>query len=175
MAFRDEFLARFRWIEGHADMLGLLADGGFLKAAIEALTQPFAEHGVTKVAAVEARGFVLGGGVALELGAGFVPVRKQGSIHPGAKAERPTGADWRGQENVLRVQRAALAPQDVVLVVDDWAETGRQAKVVRSLIAECGAAYAGLSLLVDQLPDEVRRALRPVRAVVRADELPQSS
>ncbi|HEY3050668.1 MAG TPA: phosphoribosyltransferase family protein [Gaiellaceae bacterium] len=172
MAFRDEFLRHFRWIEGHADIVGLFADAELLAGAIDALAEPFAREGVTKVAGIEARAFILGGGVARSLGAGFVAVRKQGSIHPGAKAERTTAPDWRGYENVLRVQRETLGRDDKILLVDDWAETGSQAIAARALIEDCGATYAGLSLLVDQLSDDVRRSLVPVRAVVRAEELP---
>ena len=173
-AFKDDFLARFRWIDGHADMLGLLVDGAFLSGAIDALTAPFRDRGVTKVSAVEARGFPLGAGVALQLGVGFVAVRKSGSIHPGAKAERTTDTDWRGQRNLLQVQRSALGPDDLVLLVDDWAEIGSQAIAAKALIEECGAAYAGLSLLVDQLPGDKRDALAPVHAVVLREELPPS-
>ena len=172
MAFSNEFLRRFRWIDGHADMLGLLADGAFLAGAIESLAEPFDGVGVTKVAAVEARGFVLGGGVAARLGVGFVAIRKEGSIHPGEKAELRTQPDWRGREHVLRVQRAALDPDDSVLLVDDWAETGSQALAAKLLIQECGASFAGLALLVDQLSAESREALAPVRAVVGAEQLP---
>jgi adenine phosphoribosyltransferase len=172
MAFRDDLLARFRWIEGHADILGLFADGALLTGAVDALAKPFEGQGVTKVAAVEARGFVLGGGVALRLGAGFVAIRKPGSIHPGAKVERTTSSDWRGRETPLRVQRDALSRNDLVLLVDDWAETGSQATAAKSLIEDCGTSYAGLSLLVDELSDSARTALSPVSAVVRADELP---
>jgi adenine phosphoribosyltransferase len=172
MAFRDEFLRRFRWIEGHADIVGLFADAALLAGAIDALSEPFAHEGITKVAAVEARGFIIGSGVARRLGAGFVAVRKQGSLHPGAKAERTTAPDWRGHANVLRIQREALGRADKVLLVDDWAETGSQAMAARALIEDCGATYAGLSLLVDQLPDVVRSRLVPVHAVVRAAELP---
>lgn len=175
MSFKEVFLARFRWIGGHADMLGLFVDGVFLAEAVRALAEPFRGLGVTKVAAVEARGFVLGAGVALELSAGFVGIRKGGSIHPGARAERTTQPDWRGHEHLLRVQRAALDPRDAVLLVDDWGEVGSQATAAKELIEECGASYTGLSLLVDQLPDDVRGALKPVRAVVRADELPPSA
>jgi adenine phosphoribosyltransferase len=170
--FKDEFLARFRWIDGHADMLGLFTDGPFLSRAVEALAAPFRERGITKVAAVEARGFVLATGVALELGAGFVAIRKSGSIHPGAKAERTTEPDWRGQRNVLRLQRDALGSSDLVLLVDDWAETGSQASAAKALIEECGASYAGLSLLIDELPDTRREELAPMHAVVSGDELP---
>jgi adenine phosphoribosyltransferase len=173
-AFKDDFLGRFRWIDGHADMLGLLVDGAFLSGAIEALAAPFGDCGITKVSAVEARGFPLGAGVALQLGVGFVAVRKDGSIHPGAKAVRTTDADWRGQRNVLRVQRSAISPDDLVLLVDDWAETGSQAITAKALIEECRASYAGLSLLVDELPAETREALAPVHAVVLGEDLPPS-
>jgi adenine phosphoribosyltransferase len=174
MPFQDDFLARFRWIDGHADILGLLADGEFLSGAVRALAEPFESERITKVAAVEARGFILGAGVALSLGVGLVPIRKPGSIHPGSKAERVTSADWRGQESTLRLQRSALEADDSVLLVDDWAETGSQANASKTLIEDSGASYAGLSLLVDQLPHGARVALAPVHAVVRADELPPS-
>ena len=174
MAFKEDFLGRFRWIDGHADMLGLLTDGSFLGGAVRELVDPFQAGGITKVAAVEARGFVLGAGVALELGAGFVGIRKSGSIHPGTKVERTTEPDWRGQRSVLRLQRASLGPDDNVLLVDDWAETGSQAAAAKALIEDCGAAYSGLSLLVDELQDDVRDALAPVYAVVSGPELPPS-
>lgn len=170
--FRELLLARFRWIGGHADVTGLLADADVLAASVEELARPFAGTGVTKVAAVEARGFALGAPVALALGAGFVAIRKPGSVHPGVKAEVTSAADWRGRTTTFRVQRHVLGPGDRVLLVDDWAETGSQAAAARALVEACGATYAGLSLLVDQLADASRTALQPVRAVVRADELP---
>ena len=110
--------------------------------------------------------------VALELGVGFVAVRKPGAIHPGVKAERMAGPDWRKRPVRLQVQRSALSANDSVLVVDDWAETGSHATATRDLIVDCGASYAGISLLVDQLEDEDRTALTPVAAVVRSSDLP---
>jgi adenine phosphoribosyltransferase len=164
--FAEELLSRFRWIGGHADVLGLLADAGFLADAVAALAEPFENEGVTKVAGVEARGFVFGSAVALRLGAGFVPVRKPGSIHPGPKAIHISDPDWRGRSLAYELQRAAVTGGDRVLLVDDWAETGNQALAARALVEECGGAWAGVSLLVDQLQDEVRGRLAPVRAVV---------
>src|SRR6266496_1407250 len=76
---------------------------------------------------------------------------------------------------ILELQRAALTDEDRVLLVDDWAERGSQALAARDLIADCGAGYVGLSLLVDQLPDEIRERLRPVAAVVTHAELPPST
>ena len=170
--FRADFLARFRWIGGHADVLGLFGDGAFRPGAGQALAEPFADAGATKVAAVEARGFVLGTAVAVAAGLGFVPIRKAGAVHPGPKATSRSEPDWRGKRQELSVQRAALAASDRVLLVDDWAERGSQALAARALIEDCGAVYAGLSLLVDQLPDEVRAQLAPVAAVVSHTELP---
>ena len=170
--FAEELLSRFRWIGGHADVLGLLSDAGFLTRSVEALAEPFEDSGVTKVAGVEARGFVFGTAVATRLAAGFVPVRKPGSVHPGPKAVHTSEPDWRGNRIALELQRAALTGDDGVLLVDDWAETGSQALAARSLIKECDAAWVGLSLLVDQLQDDIRARIAPVRAVVRSEQLP---
>jgi adenine phosphoribosyltransferase len=172
MSFRELFLQRFEWIGGHADILGLLADRALLAGATQALAAPFASAGITKVAAVEARGFVLGAAVAQELEAGFVAIRKAGAVHPGPKAVRRTAPDWRGNTTELLLQRAALDPSDRVLLVDDWIETGSQALASRALIEECGATYGGLSVLVDQAGPDARDALLPLAAVVAHDELP---
>jgi adenine phosphoribosyltransferase len=167
----DELVANLRHFDGHSDTLGLFADAGFLARAGEGLAAPFRDAHVQKVVGIEARGFVLATAVALELGAGFVAIRKPGGVHPGTKAELKAAADWRGCEEVLRIQRHAIADGDAVLLVDDWAETGSKALAARELIEECGGRYAGLSLLVDQLPEQVRKELSPVAAVALAEEV----
>jgi adenine phosphoribosyltransferase len=95
-------------------------------------------------------------------------------VHPGPKVERRTPPDWRGQETLLRLQRHVIAAGETVLLVDDWAETGSKAVTARRLIEECGGRYAGLSLLVDQLPERIRRELAPVAAVALAEEVSAS-
>jgi adenine phosphoribosyltransferase len=167
----DELVARLQYFDGHSDTLGLFADAGFLARAGAAVAAPFRETSLQKVLGIEARGFVLATAVALELGVGFVAVRKPGSIHPGPKAELTAPPDWRGNETLLRLQRHVIAPGDRVLVVDDWAETGSKAVTARRLIDACRGRYAGLSLLVDQLPAGVREELSPVAAVALAEEL----
>ena len=124
---------------------------------------------------MEARGFILGTAVAVQRGVGFVPIRKDGAIHPGPKAVRKAGPDWRGNQPTLTIQRAALRSDDRVLLVDDWIETGSQAVTARAVIEDCGARYAGLSVLVDQSSDEVRHTLLPVASVVSSAELPAPS
>jgi adenine phosphoribosyltransferase len=81
----DELVARLAYFDGHSDTLGLFADASFLGRAGAALAAPFRDRDVQKVAGIEARGFVLAAAVALELGVGFVAVRKPGSIIPGPR------------------------------------------------------------------------------------------
>jgi adenine phosphoribosyltransferase len=110
---------------------------------VTALADPFRDAGITKVAGVEARGFVLGAGVALELRAGFVAIRKQGGIFPGPKLTGETRPDYRGNSTLLRLQRRSLTSNDLVLLVDDWFETGSQALTAKSLIEGAGAKFVG--------------------------------
>ena len=172
--FALELLERFRWVGGHADILGLLADAGFLSRSVEALAEPFADGAVTKVAGIEARGFVFGAAVAVALDAGFAAVRRSGAVHPGPKAVRVSEADWRGRRLAYQLQRATIDAEDHVLLVDDWAETGSQALTARALVEECGGRWVGVSLLVDQLDDVVRAQLAPVASVLLHTQLPDS-
>jgi adenine phosphoribosyltransferase len=167
----DEVAARLRYYDGHSDTLGLFAHPGFLRLAARELAAPFRTAGVTKVAGIEARGFVLATATALELGVGFVGIRKSGSVLAGDKEEVKAAPDWRGIEEVLRLQRHVVAPGDGVLVVDDWAETGAKALAARALIERCGGRYCGLSLLVNQLAVEVQATLEPVAFAVRAEDV----
>jgi adenine phosphoribosyltransferase len=164
-------VSRLRYFDGHSDTLGLFAHSGFLRRAAEGLVAPFRKDGVTKVAGIEARGFVLATAAALELGVGFIGVRKAGSVLAGEKEELRTAPDWRGVEDVLRLQRHVIVPGDGVLVVDDWAETGAKAIAARALIERCGGRYCGLSLLVNQLAEDVRTTLEPVAFIVRAEDV----
>ena len=167
----DELVASLRYFDGHSDTLGLFAEPGFLARAAAAVAEPFRAARVAKVAGIEARGFVLAAAVAVELEAGFVAIRKPGSVHPGPKVELVAPRDWRGNVTPLRLQRHVVHSGDRVLVVDDWAETGSKALTARRLVEACGGEYAGLSLLVDQLPPELHDELAPLAAVARAEEL----
>ena len=167
----DELSSTLRYYDGHSDTLGLFAQPGFLSRAGEALAEPFRTAGITKVAGIEARGFVLATAAALEMGIGFIAVRKKGSVLAGAKEELKSAPDWRGVEEVLRLQRHVVDPGDRVLVVDDWAETGAKATAARVLIERSGGRYCGLSLLVNQLSPDIQATLEPVAFVVRAEDV----
>lgn len=119
---------------------------------------------------IESRGFLLGAAAALDLGVGFVAVRKADGLLPGPKVTTTADLDYRGQRHRLRMQKV-LRSADRVLLVDDWAERGSQARAARRLVEACGATFLGVSVLVDQLSADSRDALGRVTALVAAEEL----
>jgi adenine phosphoribosyltransferase len=168
----DLALKHFRWIGGHADVWAVFRDAEALRAVVAGLADPVRADGVTAVCGIESRGFLLGAAVAVELGIGFVPVRKGIGLLPGEKAFGQTAPDYRGVRHTLRMQREMIGEGDRVLLVDDWLETGAQAGTVRAIVEQCGAAWVGCSVLVDQLTDEMRALIGPVHAVLAAADLP---
>lgn len=159
-------------VNGIGDMWKVFNDAALFNAIVRALADPYREAGVTKVAGVEARGFVLGAAVATTLDAGFAGIRKPGGLYPGPSFERRTPPDYRGNEFVLRLQESALNANDRVILVDDWFETGGQATAAVELVKESGAQYLGSSIVVDWLTPEMRERLAPVRAVLDRSSLP---
>jgi adenine phosphoribosyltransferase len=166
MTLTDDLIARIDWIDGHSNVWRAFADPDVFPRLIEALAEPYASAEITHVAGIEARGFLLGAAVAARLGAGFVAIRKGDGLLPGAKHVRTAPPDYRGNSARLRLQRDALGPGGRVLQVDDWLETGSQALTARALIEDAGAAYAGSSIVVDQLAASIRDRLAPVAAVL---------
>lgn len=169
---RDLTLEHFRWIDGHADVWAIFRDAKALSAVVTGLVEPFRDDRITAVCGIESRGFLLGGAAAVELGVGFVPIRKDGGIFPGEKILRQSSPDYRNLRHTLRLQRGSLRPGDRVLLVDDWIETGSQAAAVRSMVEECGATWVGCSVIVDQFSGGPGNALGTVRGLVAEHDLP---
>jgi adenine phosphoribosyltransferase len=165
----DDIAARFAWVDGHADVWRLFSDPLLFGRIASALADPFRDAGVSVVCGIESRGFILGGAVARELDVGFAAIRKQAGLFPGPKIQLHTDTDYRGTRQVLRVQRQAVNAGDRVLLVDDWAERGSQARAAAELVVRCGGTAVGLALVVDQL--ETHEGLPPVHALVIADDL----
>ncbi|MEI5102843.1 phosphoribosyltransferase family protein [Streptomyces sp. PmtG] len=169
---RDLTLEHFRWIGGHADVWAIFRDAKTLAAVVAGLVEPFRDERITAVCGIESRGFLLGGAAAIELGVGFVPIRKGEGLFPGDKAVRQSSPDYRGLRHTLRLQRSSLGPADRVLLIDDWMETGSQAAAVKSMAEECGSTWVGCSVIIDQFTDSSENTLGTVRGLLTAQDLP---
>jgi adenine phosphoribosyltransferase len=165
----DLIRGNFRWIGGHANIAGLLANAEVLSTIGPAIAQ-LVPPGVNLVASLEARGFALGALAARELGVGLLLVRKDGSIHPGPKETTRTDPDWRGREINLHIQRDQLSSHSRVVVVDDWVQTGSQVRATRILIERAGAVYLGCACLVADCSDETSKELS-IRGIVSSNDL----
>jgi adenine phosphoribosyltransferase len=169
---RADIVGRFSWADGHADVWKWFHDGQLLARVASGLADPFRDVGITRVAGIESRGFLLGGLVAGQLEAGFLPIRKDRGLFPGLKITKPTLPDYRGNTSALRVQLGSAGPGDHVLLVDDWIETGHQAVAARDLVEATGARFSGISVIVDQLAADARPHLIRVHALVSSEDLP---
>ncbi len=169
---RAALLRTFQWRNGHADVWRVFRDAEAFQQVVAAMVAPFGQESITAVAGIESRGFLLGGAAAVRLGVGFIAVRKSGSLFPGDKLRVTTGRDYRGHQHELLVQRESVRTGDRVLMVDDWAETGNQARAVQQLIGSCGGTFVGASVMVDQLDAATRTELTKVVSLVRFIDLP---
>jgi adenine phosphoribosyltransferase len=145
----------------YRDITPLLARPEALRQAVEAMSEPWTGRGVDLVASMEARGFIFGAGVALQLGAGFVPVRKAGKLPWKTREVRYTleyGAD------VLHMHEDGVAPGQKVLVVDDLIATGGTASAVVDLVRQLGGEVVGVQFLIELSDLKGRDLLRGCEA-----------
>ena len=164
----DELSNQMPEVDGHADLWRIFLDAELLGRTVRAMATPFESERITKVVAIEARGFLLGGAVAVQLGSGFAAVRKASGHLPGPQlAERAERDDYRGQRHELSLQTRALRRRDRVLLVDDWIEMGSQAAAARKLVERAGATFVGTSVIVNQLPIERADQFGRLRYLVR--------
>lgn len=126
------------------DITPLLGDGQAFAATVKALAD--GSHDVTKVAGIEARGFILAAPVAYVLGAGFVPVRKQGKLPAETHAESYA---LEYGEATIEVHTDAFGPGDRVLIVDDVLATGGTAAATAELVRRAGATVVGVVVLLE--------------------------
>ncbi|PZE84118.1 phosphoribosyltransferase family protein [Curtobacterium sp. MCBD17_032] len=168
---RRAVLRRFRWLDGDADTWSVLADPDALAAVVAGLAALVAEDRADLVLGIEARGFVLGPAVALALGVGFVPVRKDGALFPGPLVRHVTDPDYRGRRWTLATRRDLVRPGQRVVLVDDWIETGGQATAAAALVDACGGTLVSVAVVVDEASAAARDALPPIRHLVRAADL----
>lgn len=128
------------------DITPLMADPQGFAAVVKALAEPFREAGVTKVIGAEARGFMMGAPVAVELGAGFVPARKPGKL-PRETFSQEYDLEYGTAE--LQIHADAVGPEDKVLLVDDLVATGGTMVAQVKLVERMGAELVGIAGLIE--------------------------
>jgi adenine phosphoribosyltransferase len=117
-----------------------------LKLSVELLTEKLAGKGIERIVAMESRGFIFGTPVALNLGAGFVPVRKPGKLPAEIVSESYSleyGAD------TLEIHKDAIEPGQKVAIIDDLLATGGTAAATVRLVKGLGAEVVSVAFVIE--------------------------
>jgi adenine phosphoribosyltransferase len=148
------------------DITTLLRDELLFRRSIDLLTVLCGDLAIDKVVAIESRGFILGGALALRLGAGFVPVRKPGKLP--WKSRRASYELEYGSDS-LEIHEDALRSGERALVVDDVIATGGTARAVGELVSGLGGSVASYLFLVELgfLQGRAKLAGSEVRSLIR--------
>ena len=131
------------------DITTLLGNAQALRATLAQLSAPWMDAGITHVAGIEARGFILGGALACQLGAAFVPLRKKGKL-PHATVRVQYSLEYGVDE--LEMHADGVKRADRVLLVDDLIATGGSAAAAIHLLQSLEATVVGAAFVID-LPE----------------------
>jgi adenine phosphoribosyltransferase len=128
------------------DITPLLLAPEALQYTVEALAKPFEKKKISRVAAIESRGFIFGSCVARLLGAGFVPIRKPGKL---PWTTRRNEYELEYGTDALEIHDDALGSDDRVLLIDDVLATGGTAAAASCLVRESGAELVGVAMVIE--------------------------
>jgi adenine phosphoribosyltransferase len=149
------------------DITTLLGNARAFRRAVDELVQPWAGSKIDKVAGIEARGFILGGAVAHQVSAGFVPIRKKGKL-PYKRVTIGYSLEYGIDE--MEMHEDAVEKGDRVILVDDLIATGGTAEGAVKLLRQLGADVLAACFIID-LPDlggadKLRKLDVPVRTLI---------
>lgn len=149
------------------DITTLLGDARAFRRAVDELVQPWAGGKVDKVAGIEARGFILGGAVAHQVSAGFIPIRKKGKL-PHKRVSIAYSLEYGLDE--MEIHEDAVVKGERVIIVDDLVATGGTAEGAVKLLRQMGADVLAACFIID-LPDlggadKIRKLDVPVRTLI---------
>ena len=149
------------------DITTMLGDAKAFRRAVDALVQPWAGMKIDKVAGIEARGFILGGAVAHQVSAGFVPIRKKGKL-PHKRVSVAYALEY--GEDTIEMHADALVEGERVVLVDDLIATGGTAEAAVKLLRQLGANVLAACFVID-LPElggaaRLRKMGVPVRTLI---------
>jgi adenine phosphoribosyltransferase len=144
------------------DITPLLADKETFKKVIDLVCSRWSSRPPDVVAAIEARGFIPGGAVALGLGAGFVPIRKPGKL-PWKTVSQDYQLEYGTDQ--LQIHEDAISPGQKVLIMDDVLATGGTAGAAVELIRKLGGEVIGVHVLIELTDLGGRRRLPGIEVV----------
>jgi adenine phosphoribosyltransferase len=149
------------------DITTLLADARAFRRSVDELVQPWAGNKIDKVAGIEARGFILGGAVAHQVSAGFIPIRKKGKL-PHKRVSIAYSLEYGLDE--MEMHEDAVEKGEKVVLVDDLIATGGTAEGAVKLLKQQGADVLAACFIID-LPalggaDKIRALGVPVRTLI---------
>lgn len=128
------------------DITTLLMDPAAFRMAIDIMYDRYADKNITKIVAIESRGFIFGSVLAYKLNAGFIPVRKPNKL-PSTKIRQEYQLEY--GVDALEIHTDAIAAGDRVLVVDDLLATGGTSLASCTLVESLGGTIAGLVFLIE--------------------------
>ncbi|EAS64084.1 MULTISPECIES: adenine phosphoribosyltransferase [Photobacterium] len=131
------------------DVTSLMEQPEAYRATIAILAEKYKDQGITKIIGTEARGFLFGAPLALELGVGFVPVRKPGKLPREVIAE---SYELEYGKDTLEIHKDAIKPGDRVLLVDDLLATGGTIEATTNLVRRLGGIVDDAAFVIN-LPD----------------------
>src|SRR5438477_3828143 len=149
------------------DITTWLGNARAFRRTVDELVQPWAGSKIDKVAGIEARGFILGGAVAHQVSAGFVPIRKKGKL-PHTTVRIAYSLEYGLDE--MEMHEDAVTKGERIVLVDDLIATGGTAEGAVKLLRNAGAEVLAACFIVD-LPelggaDKLRKLDVPVRTLV---------
>jgi adenine phosphoribosyltransferase len=149
------------------DITTLLGNARAFRRAVDELVQPWAGSKIDKVAGIEARGFILGGAVAHQASAGFVPIRKKGKL-PHTTVRVAYSLEYGLDE--MEVHADAIEPGERVILVDDLIATGGTAEAAVKLMRNMDAQVLAACFIID-LPElggaeKIRKLNVPVHTLI---------
>ena len=136
------------------DITTLLGNAKAFRRSVDELVHPYAGAKVDQIAGIEARGFILGGAVAHQLSAGFVPIRKKGKL-PHETVRIAYSLEYGVDE--MEMHKDAVTPGEKVILVDDLIAPGGTAEGAVKLLQRMGADVVAACFVID-LPDLGGRA-----------------
>jgi adenine phosphoribosyltransferase len=128
------------------DITPLLKNPQAFEEAISLLAEPYYEMGVTDVVGIESRGFIIGAPLAIELGVGFVPIRKPGKL-PSITTREEYALEY--GTDAIELHTDSLSYHSNVILCDDLLATGGTAAAAVKLVQSLGAKVVGFSFLVE--------------------------